>query len=825
MRRKKGTALLLTAILIAGLVLPFPEKAIQVQAEEALPTFIEVTGDGAEGENGYHSLSYHVDSIEDSTQEISACKGTGETLPTTYDSRTENWITSVKNQGSYGTCWAFAAINAAETDGVRDGRLERETADLSEAQLAYFFYHRIDDPLGGTTGDKNECGSSDGYLQAGGNNQLSSISLASWISPANESVMPYGSVSTYSETNVTEEMAYASSVAHLQNAYWISPKDRTEIKKMIQEYGAVATSYYSKSSYYQYKNSECYYYYPVDTTQNHAVSIVGWDDTIAKENFSVTVGETTYTPDSDGAWLIKNSYGTSFGNAGYFWLSYEDAGFNNGSNLVVVYDYEATDNYDNNYQYDGNASLGQLVYSGIQSCYNANVFTAKTSEALKAVGFFTAQPGMGYEIQIYRNPGADSPIGTAVFSEPVTGTADYAGYHTVVLPEKVELSEEEKFSIVIQFSSTNDNIVFMIEKNADYSWLKCTSSNEAGQGYYGLDGRYWYDCSTRYSGNIRIKAFTDNLQEIKSTAEGYSNTYDGKPHGINVNVTAPEGAKITYSTDGTSYSEENPQFTDAGTYTVFYRIEKEDCKTVEGKETINIEKKNITVTAQEQTLLWGTSADNSKYLLSEGSLVTGEAISEVVLTPSTENLTEDGTITVSSVKIVNANDKVVTGSYNISLGNGKLKVIHNTNLAPDRIEVVKTKTTYTAGDTLNVDDLTVTAYYADGYSEAVTGYTTNVNELDMSKAETKKLNISFTKNGQTVSKSIDIVVEKKVITGDANGDRAVTAEDALGILKAVVGITEDGFQEEAADVTKNGIVSAEDALLVLKYVVGILTEL
>ena len=69
------------------------------------------------------------------------------------------------------------------------------------------------------------------------------------------------------------------------------------------------------------------------------------------------------------------------------------------------------------------------------------------------------------------------------------------------------------------------------------------------------------------------------------------------------------------------------------------------------------------------------------------------------------------------------------------------------------------------------------------------------------------------------------MVEKKIIIGDANDDGVITAEDALDILKEVVGLKVEGFQERNADVTKNGIVSAEDALQVLKYVVGILTEL
>ena len=77
------------------------------------------------------------------------------------------------------------------------------------------------------------------------------------------------------------------------------------------------------------------------------------------------------------------------------------------------------------------------------------------------------------------------------------------------------------------------------------------------------------------------------------------------------------------------------------------------------------------------------------------------------------------------MKIVNAAGEDVTDSYKLSAVQGVLKITHNTTLAPDRIEAVKTRTAYKAGDALNLDDLTVTVYYADGYSEVVTGYTTN----------------------------------------------------------------------------------------------------
>ena len=53
---------------------------------------------------------------------------------------------------------------------------------------------------------------------------------------------------------------------------------------------------------------------------------------------------------------------------------------------------------------------------------------------------------------------------------------------------------------------------------------------------------------------------------ILYTATDYSTTYDGQPHSISVSVTNPEGAAVTYSTDGITYGSDNPSFSNEGTY-------------------------------------------------------------------------------------------------------------------------------------------------------------------------------------------------------------------------------------------------------------------
>lgn len=273
-----------------------------------------------------------------------------------------------------------------------------------------------------------------------------------------------------------------------------------------------------------------------------------------------------------------------------------------------------------------------------------------------------------------------------------------------------------------------------------------------------------------YAAGEKTVTLTVDNGTILYTATDSSTTYDGQPHSISVSVANPEGTAATYSTDGVTYGSDNPSFSNEGTHTVYYRITKDNYTTIEGSKTVTINKKSVTITAKEQDIVWGNDINQSLYTVSEDGLITGDSIKEITLTPSTTARTENGTISVSGVKIENAAGVDVTANYDITMANGNLKITHNAALAPERIEASKTKTTYTAGDTLNVDDLAVTAYYADGYSEPVQDYTTNVSAIDMSADGDKTLTVSYTKNGVTKTKDITIKVNAvqasyKIISG------------------------------------------------------------
>ena len=352
-------------------------------------------------------------------------------------------------------------------------------------------------------------------------------------------------------------------------------------------------------------------------------------------------------------------------------------------------------------------------------------------------------------------------------------------------------------SIVYTGATVDVSQYFSIDNNAGAATYTLVTGTNGGTGEGTLSdttltvthtGTFKIKVSTAANGIFAAGEKTVTLTvdngTILYTATDYSTTYDGQPHSISVSVTNPEGTDVTYSTDGVTYGSDNPSFSNEGTHTVYYRITKDNYTTVEASKTVTINKKPVTITAQEQDIVWGNDINQSLYTVSEDGLITGDSIKEITLTPSTTARTENGTISVSGVKIENAAGADVTANYDITMVNGNLKITHDAALAPERIEASKTKTTYTAGDTLNVDDLAVTAYYADGYSESVQDYTTNVSAIDMSANGDKILTVSYTKNGVTKTKDITIKVNAalasyKIISGadsewKQNTDRTIT---------------------------------------------------
>lgn len=165
-------------------------------------------------------------------------------LPKHYDMRELGRVTPVRDQGLYGTCWAFASLAALETTLTPQENLMFSPDHMS---LCNSF------SLG-----QNE----------GGEYTMAIAYMASWQGPVYESDDPYGDGKTNPDLKARK---------HLEEAQILAPKDYVAIKEAIYKYGAVETSIYTQmktaNSWSGYYNRErATYYYNQEATCNHDIS-------------------------------------------------------------------------------------------------------------------------------------------------------------------------------------------------------------------------------------------------------------------------------------------------------------------------------------------------------------------------------------------------------------------------------------------------------------------------------------------------------------------------------------------------------------------------
>lgn len=464
----------------------------------------------------------------------------------------DEYYPGLRNQGSYGTCWAHASMALAEINMIKKGKISASDADYSELALAYYLMHTVVDPLGGTVGDSNNDGPSTygrhDWLVNGGNLMYSTRALANWVGATDESYVPYSKAS-YVHTNGLESTYAFMDKAHLNAFAQVGIGDRDAIKALIMENGAAGVSYHaadsgageSNSTYYNAANN-CWYY-PNSKGTNHAVTIVGWDDEFSRDNFNVVAGS---KPSGDGAWLIRNSWysgspSDKYSLRGYFWISYYDANLSN----VFAMEFDDSDNYEYNYQYDGSVMSANVGLSNLFSA--ANVFEVKADddgENLRAVSFCTNNTtNQEYTIDIYVNPqNGDPTSGTLMEDSTVSGMTTYAGYYTVELPDPVFLDKGDKVAIVVSMKKSGDMPGISCEYKSSGSWIESITAAKSNQSYiYDYTGDDWEDLGAAENANFRIKAFTDGVDP--------SQDWKYEKHNIH------------YVLDGGKNSASNPSYT------------------------------------------------------------------------------------------------------------------------------------------------------------------------------------------------------------------------------------------------------------------------
>ena len=505
------------------------------------------------------------------------------TLPEKYDSREKtnedtglSYISPIRKQNPYGSCWMFSTMAMFEASIRKKGLAKtEEESNLSEAALMYYVYkglndvtkegsEHLDNP--GLEGNDYAYYPGD-WADRGGNQFMSTITASAYVSTLYENAdTSYSRLASFEDEvpNYTLDGKYAfnSNNYVVNNIYYINKANRDLMKKAIMEHGAIGISYFAGQATaagtggddkYMNKPDGKHYYYTGslgktkydNNQQNHAIAIVGWDDNIPNTNFRYKKNGYTAeeSPEENGGWICRNSWGTEYADDGYFYMSYEEPSLDSD---VYAVDMIPADTYKFNYHYDTTsfASWQPLAGQGTpvsrtRQAAAANIFKVSDQEqTLDAVSVALNSANTHVKVMIYtKDTEMSNPFDGKNKVNETTASFESAGIYTIPLSEKVRLAPNTYYSIIASvYSDTSDLINFWVDATAD--------ANDAGGVYYyneakskqsffnylkenGTTNYNWVNYSSpeytssdgkiTYGSNFRIKGLANPVGNIKVT--------------------------------------------------------------------------------------------------------------------------------------------------------------------------------------------------------------------------------------------------------------------------------------------------------------------
>lgn len=410
------------------------------------------------------------------------------TLPTKYDSRDFGYVTAVKNQGQIGDCWAFTTYGALDSFQKKN---TNKDFDFSEIHLA---------------ANNGQAGADEG-----GNMFYSMSYFMRGKGPVLEKDDPYPNPPSASNvhSNVNAPVNYTvDDVSLLPDR--TSAYDNNYIKENVMKYGGVYTSIFLEGYNDNIIKDNKYLNVPkgLYTYPDHAVVIVGWDDNFPKENFP-------NAPAGNGAFICKNSWGESFGDKGYIYISYYDAFV--GTDNAVIPTLTKKSQYDKRNSYGDNFAT-YAIGSSYGSNFAASTYTASEDQYVNSVGVFSDEQDITFNLYIEEDYGTNKF--TNILNKKVkTVKIHDAGFHTIKLDTPVKISAGKTYAVAFG----NDAQYLYVEKDTTkYPYENNNFVSFGGQSWMnGYDGVFIVTNTTK----VPQYPITGITLDKSSLSLGYNGKY------------------------------------------------------------------------------------------------------------------------------------------------------------------------------------------------------------------------------------------------------------------------------------------------------------
>jgi C1A family cysteine protease len=409
-------------------------------------------------------------------------------LPSRWDWREASKVSPVKNQGSCGACYAFSLNGAFESRLLIDGA---GLFDWSENNGKECNWEEVNNyhPGGNLIGS---CDGGHGYMVA---NQYARFGTV------NESCDPYSA----SDVACNTGCPYQKTLLGWNLINGDNIPDPGILKGYIQTYGPLHTSLYAgykdawDSEFSNYNGSYTMYYSGAQRP-NHGVLIVGWDD-----NLSHAGGE--------GAWIVKNSWGTGWGSGGYFTIAYGSARIGTDTGFVSAWmDFDATGGL---LHYDEAGMNGTLGWVGSRTDWGLAGFTPPRNTRGTRVEFWTTDVTSDVDLYLYDSFDGTS-VGNLLWSRENL-TFSEAGYHSVALNPTVPLYGGNDVFVVVRISNATATYPLAMDGY---------SPSQRGRTFHSPDGSSgsWRDVGQSQNADLAIRLRTGDPVELPTSTPTITHT-------------------------------------------------------------------------------------------------------------------------------------------------------------------------------------------------------------------------------------------------------------------------------------------------------------